>query len=213
LLILKLAGNARRAERSTSHPAQAWPDKCVEVWTVNPPGYGGSPGRASLDHVKPMAAAVWRHVQQARPHLPVLLFGNSIGSLTALHAAVLAGGTAAAAQLRGLLLRNPPALIPLIRQHYARWYHGGAPNWLLGAWNRDWDACRLAAECRCPLLLLQSQWDRVVPPRFQDLIFEAHPGPKHRFVLPRADHDEVPVPEHGPLYTEYLVAIRRQFSL
>ena len=44
LFILKFPGTGGRAERATEHPAEFWPDRSAEVWTINPPGYGGSGG-------------------------------------------------------------------------------------------------------------------------------------------------------------------------
>src|SRR5688572_30524354 len=48
LFVLKFAGTAGRAERSTYHPLDTWSDLRGELWSVNPPGYGGSTGAASV---------------------------------------------------------------------------------------------------------------------------------------------------------------------
>lgn len=251
-VIIKYAGNAGRAERSTWHPAEAWADQNVEIWTINPPGYGQSPGRASLDHVPALAAAVWQAIAQHYrdlPELPVVILGNSIGALTALHTVLAAqslGGGADPAvdrvtgspvgfpasseptrssavrdfgpgnapesrrglRVSGLLLRNPPDLVPLILQHRRRWYHGPVPAWLVRAWGPEIDSVGLIAGCHCPLLLLQSEWDREVPPSNQDRLWAAHPGPKHKFIVPAADHEQLPTPAQPDLYHRYLQAIR-----
>jgi len=268
-VIIKYAGNAGRAERSTLHPAEAWADQHVEIWTINPPGYGQSPGRASLDHVPSLATAVWasiaRHYRNL-PDLPVVILGNSIGALTALHtvlaaqslgpeldpvvglatgseigapattrgisdpaslhpgsgsgpdlaSAIAAGGHRPAEtpaprlgpRVAGLLLRNPPDLVPLILQHRRRWFHGPVPTWLVRAWGPEVDSAGLIAGCHCPLLLLQSEWDREVPPSNQDRLWDAHPGPKHKFIVPGADHEQLPTPSQPDLYHRYLNAIR-----
>lgn len=241
-VIIKYAGNAGRAERSSWHPAEAWADQDVEIWTINPPGYGQSPGRASLDHVPALAAVVWQAIAQHYrdlAELPVVILGNSIGALTALHTVLAAQSHGPAAQpsaattgittdpvigghnrseaaasgtatprISGLLLRNPPDLVPLILQHRRRWFHGPVPAWLVRAWGPEIDSAGLIAGCHCPLLLLQSEWDREVPPSNQDRLWEAHPGPKHKFIVPAADHEQLPTPAQPDLYHRYLQAIR-----
>lgn len=214
-VIVKFAGNAGRAERSTLHPAEAWADQNVEIWTINPPGYGQSPGRASLDHVPSMAAAVWRTIARHYGNvsdLPVVILGNSIGALAALHTVLadqsLAPEPSVGPRVAGLLLRNPPDLVPLILQHRRRWFHGPVPAWLVRAWGPEFDSPRLIAGCHCPLLLLQSEWDREVPPSNQDRLWDAHPGPKLKFIVPGADHEQLPTPSQPDLYRRYLEAIR-----
>jgi len=210
-LIVKWAGNAGRAELSTLHPANAWPDRCIEVWTINPPGYGGSSGRASLDHVRAMAAAIWEATELRLPEIPVVAFGNSIGTLSALHFARQGLASRSGHRIRGIFLRNPPHLATLILQHYRRWYHGAVPAWLIRAWGPEIDSVGLATNVRCPLFMLQSQRDRLVPPMNQDRVFEAHCGPKQKFIFEGADHNEMPSSDDLEIYKRYLAAIRDSF--
>lgn len=207
-VIIKWAGNAGRAEQSSTHPATAWPDLNLEVVTINPPGYGQSPGPASLSHVPEMATAVWRYVGQRFPGVPAMVFGNSIGSLTAMHVA-LSAQAEGADRLVGLILRNPPPLPQLIRGHYQRWYHGPVPRWLVAAWGPEMDATALAPHLNVPMLMIQAEFDTIVPPAYQDLIFRAYRGPAERWVLREAGHEDLPGPEDPVNYRAYLDAIRR----
>lgn len=223
LLIIKFPGTAGRAERSPLHPANAWPDKFIEVWSINPPGYGASPGRASLDHIPAMSLAVLDEAQRQHPDVPLLVYGNSIGSLTAMQTVALAIERQYSSAV-GLMLRNPLDLFPLIMEHRRRWYHGPVPKWLIGSdrearqrqnatdrASANLDSVALAKACTCPLLLVQAELDRVIPPANQDRVFAAHPGPKTKFIIPQADHHHTPTTDDESLYRQYLETIREAY--
>lgn len=223
LLIIKFPGTAGRAELSPLHPANAWPEKFIEVWSINPPGYGESPGRASLDHIPAMSLAVLEEAQQQHPGVRLLVYGNSIGSLAAMQTVALAIERQCSPTI-GLMLRNPLDLFPLIMEHRRRWYHGPVPKWLIGSDRDDrpkhgsanhpvanLDSVALARACTCPLLLIQAELDRTVPPKNQDRVFAAHPGPKTKFIIPHADHHQAPAPDNEILYRQYLETIRETY--
>jgi pimeloyl-ACP methyl ester carboxylesterase len=211
LLIVKFPGNAGRAEQSPIHPANGWPEKCVEVWSINPPGYGQSHGRASLDHIPATAHAVWAEVQQRFPTTPLLIYGNSIGSLTAMQMVKTVRREQTSVRL-GLMLRNPPDLIRLILDHRRRWYHGPVPWWLTRAAAPHLHLTALAVDCDCPLLLIQAELDTLVPPSNQDRIFAAHPGPKEKFIIPQADHHQGLSADDRERQQQYNAALRRIFQ-
>lgn len=224
LLIIKFPGTAGRAELSPPHPANAWPDKRIEVWSINPPGYGESPGRASLDHIPAMSLAMLDEARRQYPGVPLLVYGNSIGSLAAMQTVAFATQQQYAPVI-GLLLRNPLDLFPLIMEHRRRWYHGPVPKWLTSdqrknrerynAANESFanlDSTDLVKACSCPLLMVQAEFDTIVPPTNQDRVFAAHPGPKIKFVIPQADHHQTPTPDNENLYGQYLATIRAAFS-
>jgi len=56
LLLIKFPGTGGRAERAARHPAECWGGDTV-TWTINPMGYGGSTGPATLQ-------GYWRPVFQ-----------------------------------------------------------------------------------------------------------------------------------------------------
>lgn len=201
-LIIKWPGNAGRAENSTDHPAIAWPERHSEVWTINPHGYGQSDGQASLNHVAAMAQSVLDHARQQYPELPLLLFGNSIGCVTTLYQATLAQQ---ASKCLGIVLRNPPPLRALIQDHYHRWYYGPATRWLTTWDSQVTDSLHQASRCRLPMVMMQAECDTIVPANFQDQVFDAYAGPKRKWVLPGADHHQMPEDEQ---WTDWLTQLR-----
>lgn len=204
-LIIKWPGNAGRAENSTEHPAIAWPGQTSELWTINPLGYGKSDGRASLNNIPAMAEAVWKHAKQVHPDLPILLFGTSIGCVTTLYQTTIAQQDQ---HLQGIILRNPPPLQELINGHYHRWFYGPVTGWLTASLSEAADSVLQATRCRVPMLMIQSGADTTVPTSYQDLIFDAYAGAKTRFLIPGAEHNDLPGDSQ---LADYLATIRELF--
>jgi len=181
LFILKFSGNASRAELTTEHPAEMWPDLKCEVWSINKPGYGGSSGRASLRGLPAAAEAAFEAVLAEADGRPIIVAGNSIGTTLALY-------LAARHQIAGLLLRNPVPLAELIYERYGWWnlYLGSAL--VARQVPSELDTVSNAAKCTAPALFLQSGADTLVPPAFQQRIIEAYAGEKQCFVIEGAEH-------------------------
>ncbi|WP_164103488.1 alpha/beta hydrolase [Candidatus Laterigemmans baculatus] len=184
LLILKLPGTAGRAERSTLFPASLLGHRTAEVWTCNPPGYGRSTGRASLAAVA--AAAVhffdWVAARRRDQRTVVWLCGNSLGSATALH-------VAASRRVDGLVLRNPPPLVDLVRLRGGWWNLVGGGNWVASGIPHEMDAVATATGVFAPIVFIESGADTLVPPSLQQHIRDAHPGPQRTVQLAGAEHD------------------------
>lgn len=203
LFILKFPGTGGRAERMSEHPAEVWEDLSCEIWSVNPPGYGGSGGRASLRNVQPVVKAVHRELSRRAAGRPILVTANSLGSLAAL--TLVAHHEAA-----GLLLRNPPPLKQLIAGQYRRRSFGMAK---FIAKQVPSNICSLAnaARCRQPALFVMSAEDRVVPPSYQQQIVDAYAGDRRVMLVEGADHatpiDESQIGE----YVEHLDWLRASF--
>jgi len=85
LLMLKFPGTGGRAERSSGFPANLWPDFKTETWTVNHRGYGSSDSPASLQNFTETCDALWDAAQTQFPDRKILLYGNSLGCLSALY--------------------------------------------------------------------------------------------------------------------------------
>lgn len=203
LLVLKFPGTGGRAERSSTHPADCWDDVAAEVWTVNPPGYGGSPGRASMAHKMAVAEAAWNAVQQAADGRPVVVTGNSLGSLPAIY-------LAARHPLAGLLLRNPVPLRELIRSRY-----GPRSLWLgaaLIARQVPQQLCpiRNAAQAAAPAVIVSSSKDRVVPPQLQQRVISQYGGEARVVHLREADHADPPSEDELPQYVQELDWLRQR---
>ena len=82
-LALKFPGAGGRAERGGPHPCDIFRDSPFDVWTINPPGYGGSDGQASVAHMVETAECAWQAIKLAADSAPVIVVGNSLGCLYA----------------------------------------------------------------------------------------------------------------------------------
>ncbi|MEQ8791686.1 MAG: alpha/beta fold hydrolase [Pirellulaceae bacterium] len=206
LFVLKFSGTAGRAERAGVHPADVWDDLAVEVWAVNPPGYGGSPGRASLRHAAGMAEAIYTAIRQEAGDRPIVVTGNSLGTTTALL-------TAARYDVAGLILRNPLPMRELILGRFGWWnLHLAAPVF---ARHLPTELCsiRNALRSTAPAVFISSSRDRIIPPKYQQLVFEAHAGPRRIMRLPEADHADPMSEEEAREYVKMLGWLREHIPL
>ena len=195
VLVLKFPGTAGRAERSSDFPLGMLPDLRGAIWTWNPPGYGGSGGTASLDQIAEAAVGFWHQVTdgEADPHTPILLCGNSLGCVSALRVAACA---ASDHHRTGLILRNPPPLIPVVKRvadkyPLSRWV-GPIAESLCDRMN----AVITASQVPCPAVFLQSELDTLVPPAMQRQVIEAYAGEKTTVVLDGLSHGGLPADSH-----------------
>lgn len=203
LFILKFPGTGGRAERASEHPADRWPSLAAEVWAVNPPGYGGSGGRASLRTLAPTAEAVFAAIQESAAGRPVIVTGNSLGTVTALF-------VAARFPIHGLLLRNPPPVREIIIGRHGWWNLGIGARLLSFAIPLELCSISNAKSTAVPALFISSAKDRTVPPRFQQQVIDAHAGPNRVMVLPNADHRTPLAEEEKPHYAEHLDWLLKQ---
>lgn len=199
LTILKFPGTGGRAERAGVHPAEIWGLRS-EVWTINPHGYGGSTGPASMKKFPAMILAVANHLQRNGGGRPVVVIGNSLGCVSALR-------FAEQFEPAGLILRNPPPVRNMIRTRprYSAW-NFGMSKVIADQVPVELDTIANAVGCTQPCLLIQSAEDQVVPVEYQDRIFNAYHGPIEKFVIEGADHHEL-VDEIQQ--QDYVEAIRR----
>lgn len=180
--VLKFPGTASRAENSTALVENCWPDSCIEVWAVNPPGYGGSSGEASLRHIPAMASRALEELRKVAKDRPVVIAGGSLGSVSALY-------LAANYPVDGVLLQNPPALREVI-QGQKRWWHvSWVTRVIANQVPEALDSIRNAGNVRVPGVFSVAEKDRIVPARFQQTIIDAYAGPKRVAYRPEADHD------------------------
>ncbi|MFK7766110.1 MAG: alpha/beta hydrolase [Mariniblastus sp.] len=184
LLILKFPGTGGRAERSWPHPAELWPEVSAEVWTLNHRGYGESSGPASLQNFSESCNAFWSAANQQFPNHKVLVCGNSLGCISALY-------LAARHSINAVYLRNPPALAQMIatRPRYA-WPSLGLSRLVAAQIPKELDAVENAELTECPVLTAQSELDRVIPPKFQNLAIDQLRGPCRKLIIKGADHHE-----------------------
>ena len=201
VFVLKFPGMGGRAERATDHPADGWSDVATEVWAVNPPGYGGSPGRASLRNIDAVARTAFQEITRVAAGRPVVVCGNSLGALSALY-------LAARETFAGVILRNPPPLRQLIRVRFG-WYSLGTCNWIAQQVPELLCPIENARRSRTPAVFISSRRDRVVPSQLQDQIYEAYGGESRIVRLVNADHGDLMTPQEAVEYQQYLDWLRQ----
>jgi pimeloyl-ACP methyl ester carboxylesterase len=203
--VLKFPGTAGRAERATVHPAECWPELRVEVWAVNPPGYGGSSGRARLRNTIPMARTVLDNIRRHAGPRPVIVTGTSLGCLSALY-------LAAHEQIDGLMLRNPPALREVIVGRFGWWNLRPGAGLIARQVPEQLCSIRNAARAAAPAIFVISEQDRIVPAKYQQQILDAYTGPKRALLLPDADHDTPVGQDQADQYLDLLQWLRDRFE-
>jgi pimeloyl-ACP methyl ester carboxylesterase len=181
LFVLQFPGNTGRAERMARRFQRCWTGWRAEVWSVNYPGFGGSSGSACLSAIGPAALAAHDALASTAEDRPVLLLGDSFGSVAALHVA------AGRPQVSGLVLRNPPPLAALLSAR-AGWQTLWLPALLARMVPGDLDSIVNAGLARSPAVFLRSEADATVPPAGQDAIYQNYAGPKRLASLPGAGH-------------------------
>jgi pimeloyl-ACP methyl ester carboxylesterase len=184
IFMVKFPGTGGRAERSSLSPCHLWEDVAAEIWTINPFGYGGSEGPASMQSFPRMVDAVYAEIRKRFPDHKLIVYGNSLGTLSAI-------AMAARHQVEGLYLRNCVPIHQLIasRPRYA-WPSLGLSRFVARQIPAELNAVDNSRLVSVPALFVMSARDRVVPPRFQAQVHDAFHGPKRVFTIPNADHHE-----------------------
>ena len=192
IYLLRFYGNADRADRWVEAETEMWGNRPVEVWGMNYPGFGGSTGPARLARLGPAALAAFDALKRTAGDRPIIVFGASLGTTTALH-------IAAHRPVAGLILHNPPPLRQIILRQFGWWN-----LWLLaGPLARkipaDLDSIANARAVRVPAIFLLAENDEVVAPKFQRLVVDAYAGEKRVIPLAGAGHNS---PIEGTEFTE-----------
>ena len=182
LFVLKFPGTASRAEDSTAWIEHCWPGLCVEIWAVNPPGYGGSSGRPSLRQIPSMASRALDALRDQISGRPLLVAGGSLGCVSALY-------LAANHRVDGLLLQNPPALRETIHAQSGWWHFAWARSAIARQIPEELGSIGNATRACIPAVFLVAEQDRIVPAQVQRQIIDAYAGPKQVLNRPGADHD------------------------
>jgi len=187
VVLLKFIGNSGRAERSTPQPASLWDDTHSEIWTINPFGYGGSTGIATLQRFPEMVDTIYDYIRNRFPDFKLVVFGNSIGSLCALR-------LAAKYPVDGLYIRNPVAVHQIISQRPKYAVPSlGLSKIIARQIPQTLDAIENARQVTAPALFVTFTEDRLILPRFQAKVMNAFAGEKKIFSVP-GDHND-PIPE------------------
>jgi pimeloyl-ACP methyl ester carboxylesterase len=180
--VLRFYGNADRADRWVAAEAEMWNNRSVEVWGMNYPGFGGSTGPARLARLGPAALTAFDALKLAAGDRPVVVFGASLGTTTALH-------VAAHRQVAGLILHNPPALRQIILRQFGWWNLWLLAGPLAQKLPADLDSVANARLVHVPAIFLLAEKDEVVAPKFQRLVVDAYAGEKRVIPLIDAGHN------------------------
>ena len=182
VLLLKFPGTGGRAERSGLHPGDAWPDVSCVSWTINHRGYGGSQGPATIQNFAETCDSVYSAAAELFPQHKIVVYGNSLGCLSALY-------VSARFPVAGAYIRNPPPLAQMIatRPRYT-WWSLGLSRLIANQVPSTLDSIKNARRTNCPVLFIQSELDRVIPTHYQELIIEQFGGAVRKLVLRGADH-------------------------
>jgi len=199
---LKFPGTGGRAERGGSHPSDLLSHQPSETWTINPPGYGGSPGKPSMKNMAPTCEASWAKFSTHHDEVKKMVVGNSLGSMYALY-------VAARHPIDGLFLRNPVPLKEYIVGAYSRWNFGLGAKMIARQIPSEMDAIENARRCTAPAFFVMSEMDMLIPPSYQQQIIDAYAGRKTVFVATGCDHHH-PIAEDQ--YESYEQSIRDFFA-
>ena len=197
LYVLRFYGNADRADRWVADEAEMWNNRAVEVWGMNYPGFGGSTGPARLGRLGPAALTAFDALKQTAGERPIVGFGASLGTTTALQIALQR-------QVAGVILHNPVALRQIILRQFGWWN-----LWLFaGPMARkipsELDSINNAKATRVPAIFLLAENDEVIAPKFQRLVVEAYAGEKRIVTLAGARHND---PLEGASVAKFVEAL------
>ena len=182
IYVLRFYGNADRADRWVAAETEMWNNRAVEVWGMNYPGFGGSTGPARLARLGPSALAAFDAVKRTAGDRPIIVFGASLGTTTALH-------VAAHRKIAGLILHNPPALRQIILRQFGWWNLWLLAGPLAQKLPADLDSVANASAVHVPAIFLLAEKDEVVAPRFQQLVVDAYAGEKRVIRIAGAGHN------------------------
>lgn len=182
--VLEFVGNASRAEWMSGIVAQEWGDKPVEVWALNYPGYGGSPGPARLKSIPPAALAAYDAMARRAQGKPTFLRAESLGTAAALYVA------ANRPAVSGLVLYNPPPLRRLILGRFGWWNLWLAAGPVALSIPSELDSLRNAPKVRAPAAFVLAGRDTVVPPTYQQEVVDAYAGERRLIHAPEGGHND-----------------------
>lgn len=184
--VLYLMGNGGRAEYHATETAARWGDVPAEVWAVNYPGYGASPGPATLDKLAPMGAAVYDAMAEAAGDAQLYLDCDSMGCTIGLY---LAATKRSERPVAGIVLKNAPPLRQLVMGRFGWWNLWVAALPVASAVPGELDSIANAARSWAPAVFIAAENDSLVTPEYQKRVRDAYAGPTRFVMLEGADHD------------------------
>lgn len=151
-------------------------------------GYGQSKGSPSEAGTYLDAEAAWKYLTETKNFLPgeIILMGRSLGGAVAANLAV-------GKNPRALILESSFTSIPDIASHYYPYF----PVRLLSRFK--YNTVDYVKQVSCPVLVIHSPADDIVPYKLGQKLFQAAPQPK-QFLKITGDHNHGFL-NSGPTYT------------
>lgn len=155
----------------------------IDIFALEYRGYGLSEGNPSEEGIAldALAARRWideriRDVYQTKP--AIVYFGRSLGGAVAMRLAATAPPDA-------LILECPISSIPDLAKTMPPWRYLPVEKFI----HNRFDAVSHARYVQCPLLVMHSEFDEIVPIESGRKVFETASGPKQFYVIKNAPHN------------------------
>lgn len=150
----------------------------VQVFIVDYRGYGRSDGSPSEEGLFRDGEAAWRYLTAARnvPADRVVVFGKSLGGAVAVS---LASKVVPA----GLVVQSSFTSVPAMAAHHFPFI----PRALI---RTRMDSRSKIGRVRCPILVIHSPQDEIVPFALGRALYDAAPEPKRLVEVPGASHND-----------------------
>jgi fermentation-respiration switch protein FrsA (DUF1100 family) len=150
----------------------------LSVLIIDYRGYGQSSGRTSEAGIYRDADAAWRYLTETRGTEPgdIVIFGRSLG-------ASVAARLALRQQPAGLILESSFTSVPDIARELYPWL---PVRWLSRLRHATRDYVR---DARCPVLVVHSRDDEIIPYHHGEAIYAAANEPRHLLTL-RGSHND-----------------------
>ena len=171
----------------------------LSVFIIDYRGYGRSGGRTTEAGIYRDAEAAWRHLIDARGLRSddIVIFGRSLGGS-------VAARLAAREKPLGLIVESAFTSVPDVAQELYPWLPA---RWLSRLRHATRDHVR---NVRCPVLVIHSQDDEIIPFHHGEAIYDASPEPRTLLRL-RGLHNDAFLRD-GRTYTLGLQAFLRSLS-
>ncbi len=171
----------------------------VQVFIVDYRGYGRSEGRPSVKGLYRDARAAWRYLREDAGvgAERIVILGKSLGGAVAVDLAV-------EVKPAGLIVESSFASIPAMAAHH----YPFIPRWLVRS---KMDSLSKIGAVNCPVLVIHSPADEVVPYDQGRQLFDAAPGDRRFLEVSGAGHNElwlVGGPDYFGALREFLVHCR-----
>jgi len=151
----------------------------AQIFIVGYRGYGRSEGRPTEKGLYRDARAAWRYLRDQggveADHIVIL--GKSLGSAVAVDLAV-------EVKPAGLIVESGFSSIPEMAAHH----YPFVPRWLV---RTKMDSLSKIGRVHCPIMVIHSPADEIVPYEHGRRLFEAAGGDKRFLEIPGAHHNEL----------------------